>query len=94
MAESIQAPEQFGDATGFQGVRVNDLVAFGNRVWQVTGVHEGASGHESVATIVACDREPPCVYGKKVSECIVPLEFLHGRVFRYVTRPDKPEGET
>lgn len=80
----IKAPHQFDDASQYCDVQVNDLIAFGNRTWQVTGVHLGAVGHEDVATIVACDRKPATVYGENVDECVVPLEFLSGRVFRYL----------
>lgn len=79
---------QFGDATRFQSIAVDDLVAFADRYWVVTGVHIGATGQESVATIVALDKSNAAVYGKEIGESIVPLPFLYGRIYRYVPPGD------
>lgn len=82
------APDQYGDATRHQSVQVDDLVTFADRCWQVTGVYLGAQHQESVATIVACDRGPAHVQGEEITRFIVPLPFLYGRIYRYVT-PDR-----
>ncbi|WP_370372949.1 hypothetical protein [Henriciella pelagia] len=78
------SPEQFGDCTRNQSIQPGDLIAFASRFWQVTGVHLGAVGQEDVATIVACDRTAPDVHGQTVRECVVPIEFICGRVYRYL----------
>lgn len=83
------APQEFGDASRFQSVEVDDHVIFANRHWRVTGVFLGCQGQENVATIVAMDRKPGYI-GQQgpVAECIVPLEFLYGRIYRYVKPGD------
>lgn len=79
---------QFGDATRFQSVEVDDLVSFADRYWIITGVHIGATGQESVATIAALDKSNASVHGREVRESIVPLPFLYGRIYRYVPPGD------
>ena len=73
------SPEQYGDATKFQSVLVNDLVIFAGRQWIVTGVYIGAMGQESVATLQATDKKE----ASNVGSPVVPLEFLYGRIYRY-----------
>ena len=84
------APDQFGDCSRSQSIQPGDMIAFTGRFWQVTGVHLGAVGQEGVATIVACDRSAPDVYGQTVRECVVPIEFICGRVYRYLP-PERRE---
>ena len=89
--------QQWGDATQAQSVLVDDIVCFAHKVWVVTGVHLGALGQESVATIIPYGRTNPHVYGEEIRECIVPLPFLYGRVYRYVKpgkfKPKEPADE-
>lgn len=76
------SPDQWGDASLFQSVEVNDLVTFAGHAWRVTGVYLGAEKQESVATLVCLDRKPNSV--TKAGDCVVPLPFLYGRIYRYV----------
>lgn len=57
-------------------LRVRRPSGFG--VYLITGIHLGAQGQESAATLQVLDRIPAAVYGKCADELIVPLVFLEG----------------
>lgn len=46
------------------------------RVWKITGIHLGATGHESLVSLKSIDTNYGSAYGSMVTESFIPLELL------------------